>query len=436
MADEGRDDQLGTRMRSVATAGAARVGVLLLSVLLVAVTNRLAIDSIGLDAFGVVNLVVTLSALFPFADLGIGAALMTELPNPTRTRAQINDLIVRANRVLSTVALVVASVACGGGFFGAWPQLLGVEDMGFVNSAVTFMLLCFAASIRLGTGARVLVATDRAHLAVISQGVAPVVTLGATAVAYLTDAGALAYAVAAPIGLVAANVAAFCLAKRTTRLPLMRLRITSPLPAGRTLPILRHSLPMLWISIVTPVMLQSDRVVLAQWGPSAALASYAVASQLYWPSYSVVTTAASPLWPRFAAIRARGARILRPWLLSTAAFAAVGVILAVGLIVATPLYQNFVGASAASDVGELSILFALLLICQAAITPTFALFTAPSGLRIQAIIVSAALIVKVSVTLLLLGPVGAAAPLYGGLSAVCTQAALLLILTPYLLRRM
>ena len=414
-------------MISIFRAGGARIVVLVVTLALTAVANRFTIDALGTQNFGVISLIVTLTALLPFADLGIGATVTSELPSQSRSAEQIDDLIARSNGVLSIVAALVITVSVALGLLDIWPVLLGVPGEGWVSPAAATTFVSFAVSLRLGLASRVIVALDRAHLAVICQSTGPVVGLVIIALAHLTNASAYFYAVAVPIGVLCSNILIFGVATRISSVNLRATRIVGSLGRAQSIPILAHSVPMFAISILMPLLLQSDRLVIAQVGTPALLATYAVASQLFWPAYSVLTAAELPLWARFVTMRAERGNYRRELRRLTIFFGALGMALGLGLWVVTPLYQRFIGAESVEGVATTTLAFAALLVAQALVIPTRALLTTPGGLRLHMIALVCALLVKIGLTTVLIASLGAAAPVIASVVAVALQGAIMML---------
>ncbi len=311
----------------------------------------------------------------------MGAVVASEVPRPDRTQAQLNELLARVNGLLTVTAGVIVVLSLLALTCGAWPYILStpIEDTS-APVAATIALGLFAIALRFSVGYRVLLATDRAHVAVLLQGLTPAIALLVVAAGFAAGWESSLFAVATPVGMAMTALATQATSRRLTGLGVFGVSIRRQLPH---VSISAYAVPMLVVSASTAAMLQSDRLLLSHWSTAIALAAYAVASQLYFPAFSLVSTSSAPLWARFARNRTSDIGRIRDWLLMTGLFALIGVLTSVGLWIATPWYQLAIGAESLEAIPDITIALCLLLVVQSMLVPTMSFLTTPQGLKVQ-----------------------------------------------------
>ncbi len=380
---------------------------------------RLVTQAVGIDQFGIVMLVATLSQLLMFADLGTGAAVATARAQ-TGERADGVDRFrgttltaIRTTLVSSAILGITAAVL---GVLGAWPWILGFKDghlASSLNIAAVLALSAFAASLPFAVGEAVLRGGGRMHEAVILLGIAPPAALALTLLLRHLESPALAYALVLPAG---ALFAAMCCALRAWTVDKAAVRglIGRALRPRRYrgLPIAATAVPMFIVMIGLPIALQSDRIIISHRLDAASLANYSYAAQLYIPLWSVVSVAALALWPHFAAEVRDAAALRTGWLTGLAILSGVGALIAGCFLLFAPLLIDWMSDGAGSASLSLLIAFALLLLVQSAHVTTGILLISPEKLRFQAFCVGALVLTNLPLSWLLTPSLGAAGPVY------------------------
>ncbi|MBV8348003.1 MAG: hypothetical protein JOZ49_10855, partial [Mycolicibacterium sp.] len=136
----------------------------------------------GAAVFGLVSLVATITLLFPFADLGIGATVLSasaQLTGPSRD-PNAGDVVRRAYHVLFAVAGVLAVVALCVMALDGWAALVGFSSGPDDRWAITVAACLFALTIPAGLGVRILIGIDRNPLATLVLMSCPAFALGVT----------------------------------------------------------------------------------------------------------------------------------------------------------------------------------------------------------------------------------------------------------------
>lgn len=421
MTDRG-DEAGGRRLSSIGrvllAAGGARLLVLPLTGLSNLLIARLITQAVGIDHFGVVMLVATLSQLLMFADLGAGAAVAT-------SRAQLDgaaDPDAFRGTMLTAVRTTLVSAAILGsgagllGALGAWPALLGFTGAGLASSlnvSAVLALSAFAVALPFALGEAVLRGGGRTHQAVLLQGISPPTALLLTVLFTRIDAPPLAYALVLPLG---ALVAAICCAVRAWTLDsaalrgLLRAVLRPRRYPGR--PIAATAVPMFVVMIGLPIALQSDRLIIAHRLDAQSLADYSYAAQLYIPLWSVVSVAALALWPHFATGSTDRAALRRGWLTGLGLLSTAGVLIAGGYLLFARYLIDWMSDGQGQAGWSLLAAFAALMVVQCVHVTTGILLIAPDKLRFQAVCVVALVITNLPLSWVLTPPLGAAGPVY------------------------
>lgn len=415
--------------RVLVAAGGARILVLPLTGVCNLAIARLVTQAVGIDQFGVVMLVATLSQLLIFADLGAGAAVAT-----ARARAgdradgieRFRGTLLTAIRTMLASSAILGLAAAIFGLIGAWPSLLGFGGeplASSLNIAAVLALSAFAVTLPFAVGEAVLRGSGRMHEAVLLQGASPPAALVLTLLLQHVESPPLAYALVLPVG---ALFAATCCALRAWTVDKASVRglLSSILRFRRYrgLPIAATAVPMFIVMIGLPIALQSDRVIIAHRLDSTSLANYSYASQLYTPLWSVVSIAALALWPHFAAEVRDHAELRGGWLTGLAILGGTGVVIAGCFLLFSPFLIEWMSNGAGSPAPSLLIAFALLLFVQSAHVTTGILLISPKMLRFQAICVVALVITNLPLSWYLTPGLGAAGPVYAsGITVLACQ---------------
>jgi O-antigen/teichoic acid export membrane protein len=338
----------------------------------------------GEAVYGLVALVATVTLLFPFADFGIGATVITasaQLTGPTRNQ-NAPDTIRRAYRVLFGVAGTLIAAALFVMAIDGWVALVGFASGPDDRWAITVAACVFALTIPGGLGVRILIGIDRNPLATLVLMSCPAVALGLTGLLYATGAGGIWYAVPGLGGVLIGQTIGTVLALRLTGLGWSAFDRVTPALTGRRL--LAGSMWLFVVGVGLPAGSQTGRVVLAHLSTPAELSRYALMAQIYAVCWQVLSTAGLAYWPVFVKRRAVTKATVRiwwrlTWALTGIAFIATLCMVSIGPWAATVLSGGQIDISAG-----LALAFGVMLIGQAIHLPTFVLLTRPDEARWQA----------------------------------------------------
>jgi O-antigen/teichoic acid export membrane protein len=402
--------------RLLLASGGARMIVLPITALSHLVIARLITSAAGIDQFGVVMLVATLSQPLIFADLGAGAAVATaraQLADAGAEQFRRTALTAIRTTLYSAGVLGVAAVVLG--LLQVWPALLGVHaarvDKGF-DLVATLTLVIFAVGLPFSMGAHILRGSGRMHQVALLGGLSAPVSLGLTAALYMLHAPPLAYALPIPIGMLVAFLCGAMLVRRSDARIVRGIvgQVFRP-RRFRGLPIAATAAPWIVVSMGVPIALQSDRIVLSHRVDLTSLANYSYAAQLYLPIQSVVLIAALALWPHFAVDNhTEAAR--KTWLTGLAILGAAGALAAIGFLLLSPYVIGWMSADAATPPTSLLVAFALLLLVQSLHATTGMMLISPKGLRFQAVCTVALVVTNLPLSWVLAPVLGPSGPVF------------------------
>jgi O-antigen/teichoic acid export membrane protein len=389
----------------------------------------------GPAVFGLVALVATVALLFPFADLGIGATVLSasaQLAGPARHPDAVN-VIRRAYHVLLAVAAALVALALVIMILDGWTVLVGFSSGPQDRWAITVAACLWAVSIPAGLGVRILIGIDRNPLATLVLMSCPAFALAVTAVLAVSRVDGIWYAVSALAGLVLGQVLGTVLALRISGLGTTVFGRVTHNPGRDRL--LAGSLWLFLVGAGTAVGLQAGRVILAHLSTPEQLSQYALAAQLYAACWSVVSTAGLAYWPIFVKRRSATEETVRLWRTLTTVLGGCAAVAAVGLWALGPWAAGVLSGGQITVSSWLALAFGALLIGQAVHLPANVLLTRPDEARWQARWTLAMAVVSIAVGCLV-APWGALAVVSAAvLATVVAQVIPDLVWVPRLVRR-
>lgn len=339
----------------------------------------------GEAVFGLVSLVATVSLLLPFADLGIGATVISAsamLVGPSPDPRAV-DVIRRAYRILFGVAAALITVAVSVMVVDGWGAVLGFASGPEDRWAVTVAACIFALTIPAGLGPRILVGIDRNPLATVVLMSCPAFGLGLTLALYAIGAEGIWYAVTALGGLLLGQTVGTGLALRLSGLGRSVFSKVSPSRAGSHL--LAGSVWLFLVGVGLPIGSQAGRVILAHFSTPVELSRYALMAQIYAVGWQVLSTASLAYWPIFVKRRDAAEVTVRMWWRLTGMFGVVAAAGALVLVLLAPWVATALSGGQIDVPGWLALGFGAVLIGQALHLPSLVLLTRPNEARWQAL---------------------------------------------------
>ncbi|WP_205709702.1 hypothetical protein, partial [Kineococcus siccus] len=416
----GRGGETGA-WRAVGESAVAKLLVMAVSGAVSVVSVRLVLDHFGVAAYAQYGLLVSLASLLPFADLGMGAAVINSV---AASRSPADDADVR--RTLVGVFRVIAASGCviiaAGAVLtatGAWRAVLGEGLLpGSGPAAAMLCLVVFVLTLPLAVGQRMLTALGRNHVRILLQGLAS--PLFATTVVVLVLLGAqgggylavFSYAGAAVIAALGSAVAFRSLRGLLGRV----LRDLPRLRSVRGAPVLAVAGPWLVISLALTFAMHTDRLLLSHLSSSTELAEYSLGWSLFSLLSQTISAAGVALWPGFA--RARRAGHVRSPFRMAAAFFGAGAVTATTLALLLPVVVPLVSGGAIGVDAWLTWALVALVTVQAANYPLGMYMTDGAGLRFQVPFVLTLLPLNLGVSWWLTTVLGAGGPVLGSALAV------------------
>jgi O-antigen/teichoic acid export membrane protein len=339
----------------------------------------------GEAVFGLVSLIATIALLFPFADLGIGATVLSasaQLSGPGKD-PNAADVIRRGYRVLFKVTAGVVVVALSVMALDGWTALVGFSSGPQDRWAITVAACVFALTIPAGLGVRILIGINRNPLATVVLMSCPLFALGLTLLLYVGDVSGIWYAVSPLGGLLIGQTVGTVLALHLSGLGWSAFAHTSSSSPGHRL--LAGSMWLFIVGVGLPVGLQTGRVLLAHLSTPSQLSQYALMGQIYAVCWQVLSTAGLAYWPIFVKRRGAAEETTRMWWRLTGALCAISVIAAVSLAVLGPWAATVLSGGQIDVTPWLAMAFGVLLVGQALHLPANVLLTRPNEARWQAL---------------------------------------------------
>jgi O-antigen/teichoic acid export membrane protein len=387
--------------------------------------TAVAVNAVGATAYGYVALIATITALLPFADLGLGSTVQTAsaVAADPATDPEFDGHLLSAIRLLflSAAVLIIGSTAAG--LWGVWRPALHVPARAGIdpNVVAPLVVAAFAIALPFSIGQRILLGRSRTELAVgLSASASLFALLSASGLA-LVNAPVSAYAVVPSLSIFVAAVLGAITAAHVTRVRLGALALRAV--RVRAFPgrgVVGAALPMLVVMVGLPIALQSDRIVLAHRASASALAQYALAAQVYATVWGVVYSGGVALWAKFARERSSGVDVSASWRRAFEWFAAAGLFFAVPTGFALPWIVRLVSGGSVQAPASLSWAFAGLLAIHTAHLPSAMLLTTRTMLWFQACCVVLMLGINLPLSWVLARPMGAAGPVLASVVAVAS----------------
>jgi O-antigen/teichoic acid export membrane protein len=365
---------LGTIFRVVGTPLVALVGLLNTAVI---------VRQTGEAVFGLVSLVTTITLLLPFADLGIGAVIISACSQQGRIADDPVAVatVQRGLRRLNLVAAVLIAVSLAIMATDSWGFLLGSTAGPADRTAITIAACLIALGVPAGIGVRILIGINMNQLAVLVSMSNAVFTLLITFGLKAVGVSGIWYAVSGAGGALIGNLIATALALKLSGLGWSAFGRPGAEHAGSKL--LQGSLWMFVVSVGLPMGLQSQRLVLSHVSSPGELSRYALIAQIYGVTWMVFSTAGVALWPVFVKRRTDMGTSSRLWLKSVLVFGALSALAGVGLVVLGPWATSVLSGGRLIASRELAIAIALLLFVQCVHLPGGVMLTMPREMRWQ-----------------------------------------------------
>jgi O-antigen/teichoic acid export membrane protein len=371
--------------------------------------SRLILTHFGVHAFTMYALVMSVMALLPLNNLGVGASVTQAVAAHGPEDERSVRAALTAARVLSVSTLGVVLLAVVLGLAGLWPRLLG--DASGANTYTAVALIVYAVSFVPGLAQSVLLGADRNHVSLVVGSFLAPFSLVVVIVLLVFDLDGRLVVLAPSLSLLMVNLVTLVLSMRLVRFPW--LRILREVPRRHRYPgarIRSLSGPMLVTSLCVPLAFCTDRIVLSHVSTQAAVANYSVVLQLCAPIMALIVAAAQPLWPMYTRARAlgeRGPQVTGIFLV----FGGGTLVLSTAMVLLADPVGRLIGGDAI-DLGYFLPVVAALVMCLLAIAyPLSMSLVDPAGARFVAVCAVITLPVNMVTSIWLSKEMGAAGPL-------------------------
>ena len=412
------DSPQGVR-RILAANVVSKAVVLGVSGVLAVFTTHLILQHFGVAAYAQYGLLASMTALIPFADLGMSAAVINAVAGSSspRTDEHVRLTLLSALRVLIVSATVIIGIGVVISLLGLWPAILGKGLLPGGGTAALVCVIVFALTLPMGIGQRILTGLGKNHVQIRTQFIpAPLMLVFVVLMVLLHDKPSNALPVVSYVGGTLIAASSLYLAARYIApqfgIALRDVRHYRSIPGGQ---VMNVAWPMLAQMIALPIAMQTDRLLLSHLAPTAELAQYNLASQLFGMITQTISTAGIALWPVFA--KARTGDIRSPWGF-TLGFLGGGVGLAALLGALLPWFAPLISGGRIILSPWLIVGFILFVGAQAAKYPLGMYMTDARGLRFQVLPIFVLVPVNLAISWALISPLGAAGPILGSAISV------------------
>ncbi|MEN8674475.1 hypothetical protein [Nocardioides sp.] len=373
-----------------------RLVALAVSFVATATASHLIISVYGPQAFAIAMLIMTFQQLLSFTDFGMGG-VVANLVRQSRTSGRQLDILALARPIKIVALPPICTIIILWVLFAVLHPPVSAWSV-----ASLALLLC---SIPLTLGHRMLVGAQRTALATGLNATASIIAVAHVALAVALNASQEVIYLAWPIGAVGSALLTTGVALRVLRVPIAHLALAtarSPMRSKANIS-LRDAIPLLTITISTPLAYGTDRLIIGAMATLEDVAVYSIASQVYLPALSVVASTSLALWGETQAKKTLQARRLIFLLSCTGS-----VTISIGI----PLYSHIVVGNSTYAPTNLTIGFAVLLAANGWVSPMMMRFVTGKALRFSATMVLLGAPLNIIGSLLLVGPLGVAGPVF------------------------
>ncbi len=318
-------------IRSILGSVGGRIAVLIAPFLVMPVM----LNYLGAHDFGIWMTAIAITGFMQFADLGIGAGLLTKLPAAyaRNDMSSLRSYVASSFAALGVVALILLSIGLIFFFFlSSW-----------LSPIYSITLIAFAFSLPGSIIYRILYATNRIVLANVWQVGGALFSIGVAFAAihmgWSAVAVVFAYVIIAPLTMLV------CTVWTMWREAEIRPKVID-IKTGVTLDLMALGWKFFVLAILTAASMNADNIIIALRLGEAAVTSYAVPARIGTLLLLIVWTIGTPLWTIYGNALSSGDRawVWRNALLVAAlgllAVAVAGAILTIGIDLIMTLWMS------------------------------------------------------------------------------------------------
>lgn len=371
--------------------------------------SHLIIEHYGLHAFDTYALIVSVMALIPLNNLGVGASITQAIAAHGPGDERAAGAALTAARVLSLSALFVALVSTALGLLDLWPTLLG--DQAGANAFTAAGIIVYAVSFVPGLAQSVLLGAGRNHITLIVISFQAPLALLAIWLLITFDADGRWVVVAPALAVLGINLTTMVLSEWLVKFPWRRILREVPFRRRyRGAKIRNLSGPMMITSLCIPIAFTGDRIVLSHVSTAEELANYSVVLLIFSPVMGLIGAVAQPLWPMFTKARSLGERgpqmkfVFGGFILGT-------VLMCAALVLLSDRLGHVIGGDQINLGYFLPTMMALVMVVLAIAFPLSMSMIDPAGARFAAICAVITVPANISTAIWLASEFGAPGPL-------------------------
>ncbi len=259
------------------------------------------VEKFGASGFAIFALLSALLTMLPFADLGLGVAVLNASSDCSAGRISnhaFEKSFSSVRALLTKIALTLIAADLAVAVTIGWPSVLGLPQDPATNVACGAVLALLAVSIPLGTGARALQGSGKMHLVTKVAILNPLLQIACVIPVALIATSASQLAVLPAVAFLLVALLTDRLGRRQAG-GRLKFFCFSGASGFHVKAVVGQSASFLVISIGLTVGLQFQRILVSHLSTASALAEYSLIMQYLLPTMSVIGVIAQALWPTY-----------------------------------------------------------------------------------------------------------------------------------------
>ncbi len=331
----------------------------------------------GVNGYGQIAVIISLSSFLSIAELGLGASVVNHAANASSIQSEFSSVFHRSFKLifLASSGLILIIIVLSQSNLLA--RVLNLSKSGISTPALTTALLILVIGIPCRLGYYLLMASGRNLLVIVLQTMPALILLSVTFVGGEFHYSISTLVMLSTLGISVANFLSLLLARN-----IIPLKIKDNL---RKTKLRTSALPYFLTTTFTIIPLRVTPIFLNWSSTLREVSLFAAISSFYQPASSVIQAASPSLWAEFARKREsneNSKHFLRQALILSSIL---GVLGAIALFTLGPIMtRQFINPHLVGSV-KLYLVFSVLLMMGGLTYPIGIFLTSPEGLRFQAV---------------------------------------------------
>ena len=342
-------------------------------------TAHLITNRFGVEEFANLSIILALSALLSFAELGLGAVILNSIQNDDSKNHDYSNTFFKSFFLISAFSLSLVALIIILTKFDLIRNLLNLKSSGISSNAVALSLVFLVAGVPFRLGYYLLIANHKSPTVLLLQMLPSIVTLVLVVLLSSHRGSFSTLVIFCNIGNTIASCLSFFWARRF-------IPKFASYRQSKSQKLFQTSFPFFLVTLFSIVPLRGAPIILSWTASSLQVAQFAVMLTFLIPALSVIQYAAPQLWVEFRRIRHDGLStsiLLKNSLLICFGLGVVG---ALALILLAPrVLQGFITPALVGS-NYLYYAFGLFFVVLAVNYPLGMYFSDQSGLRLQALL--------------------------------------------------